>query len=105
MVQQLQALGAPEDVIHAATAQQIENDCEVQPDCWQSVQAFLALSGQWRIVSTMAGVMYQGIHFPSIKPCFKGLGIKKRKRKEVFADLVLMSNVAANALNSKLNAN
>lgn len=101
MLRQLKDLGAPAEVIAAAANNMKSTICEVFADCWQSLEVFLTLGSQWRVVSGMGGMFYQGLDFNSIEPCFRLLGIPRSKRAELFKDLLVMQAEAASVINKR----
>lgn len=105
MVRQLQALGAPPEVVKAAQAQQIESECLVLEDCWEAVQLFQVLGSQWRVVGGgFTKPRFEGIHFPSIESCLNLAVAGRKKRQKLFADIVLMSDEAARVINERIAA-
>ena len=94
-------MGAPPDVVQAAQVSKKQAVCEVLEENWETLQVFLCLSSQWRIVAGMGNAVYQGIEFQSMKPCFWAMGVKKNKRRQMFLDVVMMAEEAAAVLNKK----
>lgn len=62
------------------------NRCEVWPENWATVKAFLALETQWRVVAGRA----IGLDYAAIPATLGLLDIKKRDRKSVFNGLRIM---------------
>ena len=94
-------MGAPPDVVQAANVSKKRAVCEVLEENWETLQVFLCLSSQWRIVVGMGNAVYHGIEFESIQPCFWALGVKKSKRRQMFLNVVMMAEEAAAVLNKK----
>jgi hypothetical protein len=73
------------------------DEFEVWPENWPIVQAFLALSTQWNragMDGARCGLKYEA--FPTV---YEGLGIKKKKRPEVFRGLQTMEHAALQEMN------
>lgn len=95
------AFGAPPEVLAQAKAGSQTSDFEVFEDCWTALKVFLALQTQWRVVSTMSALFYQGIDVCAIEPVLNLYGLKKKERKQVFADLLTMQAEALRHLNKE----
>lgn len=72
-------------------------DVEIDPDNWQTVQAFLACSTQW-VYAGMGGIV--GLNYPGVKAVLD-LTIKPKHRAEIFAGIQLMERAALTILNEK----
>lgn len=78
MLQQLQQLGAPPEVI-AATAQRLQAEADgitfaVWPDNWHAVLTFVAMATQWHWVGTMASAQRTGLRLealPAVLPAMR----------------------------------
>lgn len=104
VMRQLEALGAPPEIIAKAAQRRARVECLIHDDCWLSVQTFISLAGQWRVVSTMSGVLWMGIDFQSIEPCLRLRGVAKKLWQQVFADLELMQVEAVGIMNKRNSA-
>jgi hypothetical protein len=63
----------------------------VFPENWEAVRAFCAMETQWReLLGPMGQRVRTGLDYPSIAPVLSGLGVKKRRRGQVFMDLRVM---------------
>lgn len=81
---------APPEVIEAARRNSEGSDfqgCEVWEENWQSLLFFLAIDTQW-IVAPMGG--YIGLNYQSVKSLMWIQSVKKKRRKEIFADLQII---------------
>lgn len=100
-MRQLEALGAPPEIIEQASKRKAKTECLIHDDCWQSVEVFLALGSQWRVASTMGGLLWQGIDYLAIEPYLRLSGIRKKHWQRLFADLQIMQAEAASAINTR----
>lgn len=90
VIKGLMQANAPPEVIEAARRNSEGSDfqeCEVWEENWQSLLFFLAIDTQW-IVAPMGG--YIGLNYPSIKAVMWIQDIRKKRRKEIFADLQII---------------
>ncbi|MGZ9027382.1 MAG: DUF1799 domain-containing protein [Telluria sp.] len=99
VVAQLEAHGAPPEVIEAARSRNaavapVDDAFEVWPENWTSVSLFLNLESQWDIVSGMGGFAYVGIKYEVVPEQMDRLRIPRRKRPEFWDDLALMERTA-----------
>lgn len=101
LIPQLEAFGAPDEIVEHARRRKSDVDFEVFPDNWQTVAVFLNLSSQWRIIAGMGGATYQGIEFASIEPCLRLMGVKVKKWPAIFRSLVVMAGEAAAVINER----
>lgn len=67
-----------------------EQTVEIWPDCLPAFNVFQAMSTQWRI--SMNGPT--GLDYNVLPELWKRLGIKKKDRDQVFADLQEMERAA-----------
>ena len=74
---------------------------KVWPQNRQSFEVFLAMADQWRIVAGMGGAFCQGLDLSALAKVMKWLGVKKKRRSQVFNDLRAMSAAAREILNRR----
>jgi hypothetical protein len=101
VIQGLISAGAPDDVIELARSKIKSGSVErfeVYEENWETVLFFLALKGQWRVISGMS-VFYQDIDHTAIFHTMEMLGTPKRQRKQLFLDVKLMAAAALEVLN------
>ena len=102
VIQGLISAGAPDDVIELARSKiktgSVEQ-FEVYEENWETVLFFLALKGQWRVISGMS-IFYQDINHTAIFHTMEMLCIPKRQRKQLFLDVKLMASAALELLNN-----
>ncbi|HRD90963.1 MAG TPA: DUF1799 domain-containing protein [Accumulibacter sp.] len=72
--------------------------CEVWPEHWQAVEVFAALQTQWA-VGGMGGVI--GLRYEVLPTVCDLLGVKKRRRRELFDALRLMESAALEVLTKR----
>ncbi|MYM80534.1 hypothetical protein GTP44_00985 [Duganella sp. FT50W] len=84
-----------------ALAQRKPKCYELWPENEIPFSVFAALESQWRIISDMGTVIYQGIDYDSAKAAMEMMGIRRRQWPEVFEDLRLMERVAKKIFNDK----
>ncbi len=65
------------------------------------MQIYQACADQWRIVSGMAGVFYQGIENTAILTAMDMHDIPKNKRKHLLFEVKLIAQGAAEVKNGK----
>jgi len=94
-------MGAPPEIIEQASKRKAKCECLVDEDCWESLQVFLGLSSQWRVVASMSGFMWLGINYQAVECYFRLSGIPKKKRQQIFADLQVMQSEAVEAINKR----
>lgn len=73
----------------------------VEPDNWQHLHVFLAMKTQWRIISGMGGVHYQGLEYSALPSVLSLMSVPKAERSETFAALRIMESSALSVLNVK----
>lgn len=76
-----------------------EYECTVWPENEQAVRVFIALRRCWRIDS-MAGQVL-GIERPAIESTLRLMSIKKKRRQQIFDQIMIMENAAIPVLNRK----
>lgn len=95
MVESLQQLGAPLEVIEAAREQAGSDDFEVLPENWETVQIFLHLATCWSTVALgLGGSARYGIPATEIESTLRLWGARGSKRKELFLSLRMMEQAA-----------
>ena len=76
----------------------VGDEMEVWPDNRGAVEAFLAVSTQWRaIVRTDGSVYWQGLDYAGVAAGLRGAGI--RPKPALWADLRIMEAAARDRLN------
>ena len=96
------ALGVDQDSIDAEVAQELDRDtCKIHPDNETAALAFLALRTQWRLVSGLGGIAFQGLEYAAIPPVLELLQVPRKQRGSVFAELQVMEQAALAVLNAK----
>lgn len=85
---------------HEAQFEEAEHDgFAVWPENEQALRMFLALRHCWRMDS-MSG-QYLGIERPAIESTLRLMGVKRRLRREIFEQIMLMEDAALPVLNRK----
>lgn len=69
---------------------------EIWPELALAVEAFLAVSTQWRVVAGMAGLIVTGFDYVGVRFGLRAAGI--RITPELWADLQVMEIAARDAL-------
>lgn len=72
-----------------------EEATNVFADNWTSLSAFVSVATQWRVVATMAGLIWIGLDYPAVKIVLDHLDMPAH----VFDDLRIMENAALSVLN------
>lgn len=95
----MRRMGASEADIELVVAQSgqadsttpVDDDCEVHPDCWESVMFFLMVQTQWvyRSVTTAMGSwsVRAGLNYPGVESAARLSGLRRPQLAELFADL------------------
>jgi hypothetical protein len=98
-VRDARALGVPEAAIAALEAGGDAGDLEVWPENWATLDAFLAVSTQWRVVPGVMGgaAYYAGLDYAGVAAGLAGAGIAATP--ELWAGLRTMEAAARDALN------
>lgn len=79
----------------------IDEDCLVEKDNWQTLEVFLAMSTQWRIIAGMSGATYQGLEYSALREVWNGLRIPQKERPDIFQGLRAMESAALPILNKR----
>jgi len=105
VVQDLKAMGAPDDVIAQFEAEQVDNkNCDVMSDNWDAVNLFLQASTQWRyiMVQTKAGMITQrsGLDYTAIHALMQMNQMKDqvRDQAEVLGRIRVIEQAALEAM-------
>ena len=72
-----------------------EEDCNVWPENWQSVQVFIAMQTQWR----WSNGHRVGLNYSILPEIWKRTGTRKKERNAIFRDLQMMEYAALEELN------
>jgi hypothetical protein len=101
VIVQLEEAGAPAQIIAEARRRMNppEDDFDVWPDSLVAVELFCALGTQWRILSGMGGVQWQGIDYQSIEGVLRLKAISPDDWPALFNDLRIMERAALEVLN------
>lgn len=103
MVESLQQLGAPPEVIEAAREQAGSDDFEVLPENWETVQLFLHLSTSWSTVPVgLGGAARFGIPATEIESTLRMWGARGPSRKQLFLNLRTMEQAALEVIADSL---
>lgn len=73
---------------------------DIYPDNEAAVAVFLALQTQWRVISGMARVVYQGIDYSAVPAVLSLMAIPRADRGESFVALRVMESAALRVLNA-----
>jgi hypothetical protein len=94
----LERNGAPPDVVEAARRQANpqRDDFEVWADCWAAFEFFMALRGDWNVVSGLA-VARVGIPSDRIESAMRLKPIPRAERPQMYADVKLMERAVIGA--------
>ncbi|OZA18507.1 MAG: hypothetical protein B7Y02_01465 [Rhodobacterales bacterium 17-64-5] len=92
----------PEDVVAKIEAESREEDFEVWPDNWATVEAFLFVSTQWRVVQQGGGMTpgstyWIGLDYAGVAAGLAGAGMEAGAA--IWRGLRIMEAAARNTLN------
>jgi hypothetical protein len=77
-------------------------DFDVWPDNWPTLQLFLTLQTQWRLlVGGAGGASFIGLDYSAVQAAMLMLGIPRKERAEMFVGLCMMERAALPVLNSR----
>lgn len=65
---------------------------------WPAVEIFLRVQTQWRVIASMAGVMFQGLDYAAALSLIDRR-IPEANRNDVFDDLCVMEGAALEVFN------
>jgi len=104
VVQGLEEIGAPADVIEQVRQQSGNDDFEVLPENWDMVQVFLNLTTSWKLVSLgMGGATRFGIPATEIESTLRMWGTRGAKKiKRAFLNLRMMEQAALEVIADSL---
>ena len=86
------ALGA---TIEVAEEEPEEENMPIAPENWTSLMAFMGCETQWRVTSTMAGLIWIGLDYVGVKVLLDAEDLDR----DVFRDIRIMEAAALPILN------
>jgi hypothetical protein len=93
-VADLRLFGLREEEIAQAAAELGQGEPEflgIFPENWETVSVFVAMETQWDVaVGPMGGLTRLGLKYPSFETVARNLGVKRKRRPEVFDGLRTM---------------
>jgi len=90
-------MGAPEEIV-VQLEQDMGGDFEIWAENWETLQAFLAVSTQWRAFGRADGSVYwQGLDYAGVTAGLTGMGITTTP--QIWTGLRMMETAARNRLN------
>lgn len=92
----LEAFGAPKELIEKLAEESKPKDFEIWPENWKAVEVFMRLHTQWKY-GAMGGVI--GLDYSSLPFIFEMLEVDNKK--ETFQSIQIMENAALEVLNEK----
>lgn len=92
---------APAHVIEKARESRRPEHFEVFEENWETVEIFLELGSQWRVIAGMGGVIHQGIDMPSLESLFRIRGVPQENQHSLFKDILKMQTAASDVLNRR----
>ena len=72
---------------------------KVWPENWPTLEVFLAMAEQWRWTGGMEP-RRAGLDFNALPVVYEGLQVRRKRRPEVFAGLLVMQRAALEIMNS-----
>lgn len=72
--------------------QDLEEGFEIWPCNVKTVDLFIGLRTQWRVIAGFAGERYQGLDYPAVESYLRTMKIKRQKR--VMKELQIMERAA-----------
>jgi hypothetical protein len=63
---------------------------ELQEDNQETLRVFITMWTQWHAVGGMNGLIYTGMNYQSLPEVWERLGVKKKRRNEIFAELRML---------------
>jgi hypothetical protein len=97
-VKEAREFGLPEEAVAELEAASVDDGFEVWPENWEALEAFLAVSTQWRAIGRADGSVYwQGLDYAAVAAGLNGLGFATTP--QIWADLKVMEAAARNRLN------
>lgn len=75
-------------------------DCEIWPENLNTVEVFLAMEKQWRVLVFPASVRYMSLRYEALPIVLQGLGLEMSKT--LFFGLQVMEREALDVLNEKV---
>lgn len=76
----------------------------VWPENAETVNVFRALETQWNVVSGKVGLIFIGLRYEALREVWKRLGVKRKRRDEVYRGLRDMELAALPVLNERRGA-
>lgn len=74
--------------MQALLSQPVEEEHQlVFYDNWLALNVFLAVQTQWRVISGMKSMIYIGLDYTAVKAAIDLLGVAKKARTALFAEL------------------
>jgi hypothetical protein len=80
---------------------EIDEDCLVEEDNWKTLEVFLAMATQWRIIAGMSDATYQGLEYSTIPSVLAMTGIAQADHAHIFHGLRVMESAALSILNKR----
>jgi hypothetical protein len=71
---------------------------DIWPDNWLAWDVWVALEDRWRVISGMNGDRLQGLDAAQMESTLHLMGVKPKKRRRVFAELLEMEEAALAAI-------
>lgn len=84
--------------------QEIEEDCsdlELIPDLWPAWEVFLDTWTQWRVLTGLFGVFYEGIDYASLMAVMDMHGIHPNERRALLAQVRILEDEARKLRNKQ----
>jgi hypothetical protein len=97
----LERQGAPQQVIDAVRQRLETHDrhFEVYEENWPSLELFLEVQSQWRLVAGMSGASYLGLDYQGVEAFMRLKPVPRKDRAGLFQDLLIMEREALRVLN------
>lgn len=76
-------------------------DIELLPELWPAWELFLDTWTQWRVLTGLSGVFYEGIDYSSLLAVMEIHGIKQDERQPVLAQVRILEDEARKLRNKQ----
>ncbi len=78
-----------------------DEDLELSEDLWPAWECFLATWTQWRVITGLAQLFYEGIDYTSLLAVMDMHGIKPKKRRTVLMHVRILEDEARKLRNKQ----
>lgn len=96
------AEGATNAAMACATDEEnTRGDFELWPRHQQAWEVFLDSGRQWRVIAGMGGVFFQGLEATAVETSMRILGVPRKDRRQVRAEVQVLEDEAAEILNDR----